>query len=106
MAASCAVLLVVGRYALVEKFSTALVAMFVVCTLVAVGALQSTDYAITLPQLGSGLTFQLPEKFTTAFAAFGIIGVGASELIYYPYWCLEKGYGRNIGVNDQSPGVA
>ena len=30
--------------------------------------------------------------FTVAFAAFGIIGVGASELIYYPYWCLEKGY--------------
>ena len=38
-----------------------------------------------------------------AFAAFGIIGVGASELIYYPYWCLEKGYARYIGPRDDSP---
>lgn len=103
VAASCAVLLVVGRYTLVERFSTLLVALFVVATLVAVGALQSTEYAITLDQLRHGLSFELPAKFTTAFAAFGIIGVGASELIYYPYWCLEKGYGRNIGVNDHTP---
>lgn len=104
VAASCAVLLVVGRYSLVEKLSTALVALFVLATLIAVGALQTTEFAITAAQLGSGLTFQLPEKFTTAFAAFGIIGVGASELIYYPYWCLEKGYGQAIGPNDETPG--
>jgi len=103
VAASCAVLLVIGRYTLVEKFSTILVALFVFATLIAVGALQTTGYAISWQQLGEGFQFQLPEKFTTAFAAFGIIGVGASELIYYPYWCLEKGYGRNIGANDQSP---
>jgi len=36
----------------------------------------------------------------TAFGAFGIIGVGASELIYYPYWCLEKGYARKLGPDD------
>lgn len=102
VAASCAVLLVLGRYSLVEKLSTALVALFVLATLIAVGALQTTDFAITSAQLTSGLTFHLPDKFTTAFAAFGIIGVGASELIYYPYWCLEKGYGRAIGANDQS----
>jgi epoxyqueuosine reductase len=33
----------------------------------------------------------------TALAAFGIIGVGASELITYPYWCLEKGYAKFTG---------
>jgi Mn2+/Fe2+ NRAMP family transporter len=93
---------VVGRYTLVEKLSTVLVALFVLATLVAVGALQSTEFAISLEQLGDGLKFQLPEKFTIAFAAFGIIGVGASELIYYPYWCLEKGYGQSIGANDGS----
>ena len=43
-------------------------------------------------------SFTLPASFTVAFAAFGIIGVGASELIYYPYWCLEKGYARHIGA--------
>jgi len=35
-------------------------------------------------------------------AAFGIIGVGASELMIYPYWCLEKGYGRAVGPRDDS----
>lgn len=103
VAASCAGLLTIGRYALIETLSTALVAMFVFATLVAVGALQFTEFAITGAQLASGFRFELPEKFTTAFAAFGIIGVGASELIYYPYWCLEKGYGRAIGPNDGSP---
>jgi Mn2+/Fe2+ NRAMP family transporter len=97
-----AALLVVGRYRLVERFSTVLVAVFTVCTLVALVALQWTPFAITPAQLASGLTFQLPDNFTTAFAAFGIIGVGASELIYYPYWCLEKGYARHVGPNDGS----
>jgi len=31
------------------------------------------------------------------FMAFGIIGVGANELIQYPSWCLEKGYARFAG---------
>jgi len=56
--------------------------------------------AITGAQLVEGFSGRMPGSFTTAFAAFGIIGVGASELIYYPYWCLEKGYGRNVGARD------
>ncbi len=104
VASSCAVLLVIGRYQLVETISTALVVLFTITTLVAVGALQSTEFAITSAQIAQGLKFQLPDKFTTAFAAFGIIGVGASELIYYPYWCLEKGYARNVGPREDSDG--
>jgi hypothetical protein len=42
----------------------------------------------------------------TALATFGIIGVGASELMFYPYWCLEKGYGRAVGPRDDSPAWA
>lgn len=99
---SCAVLLVIGRYRFIEGFSTALVALFTLCTLAAVVALQSTAFAITPSQIADGLRFRLPSSFNTAFAAFGIIGVGASELIYYPYWCLEKGYGRSVGPNDGS----
>ena len=34
-------------------------------------------------------------------AAFGIIGVGADELIAYPYWCLEKGYARFTGPRSE-----
>jgi len=32
--------------------------------------------------------------------------VGAAELMFYPYWCLEKGYGRAVGPRDDSPGWA
>jgi manganese transport protein len=71
-----------------------------VSAVVSVGVLQSTPYRITGPQLWSGLQFTLPDSFTVAFAAFGVIGVGASELIYYPYWCLEKGYARHVGADD------
>jgi len=100
---SCAVLLVVGRYKLVENLSTAFVALFTVATLVAVVLLQKTAYAVTGPQLVSGFALGLPDRLITAFAAFGIIGVGASELIYYPYWCLEKGYAKNVGPDDGTP---
>jgi len=100
---SCAVLLVVGRYQLVEKLSMVMVGLFTLATLVAVVSMQTTPYAVTGEQLLSGFTFGLPDRLVTAFAAFGIIGVGASELIYYPYWCLEKGYARNVGPDDGSP---
>ncbi|MFN8096266.1 MAG: Nramp family divalent metal transporter [Vicinamibacteria bacterium] len=100
--ASCAVLLVVGHYRLVEAVSTALVAAFTVTTMVAVAALQTTPYAVTAGQLLDGLRFRLPPSFNVAFAAFGVIGVGASELIYYPYWCLEKGYAHRVGRGDGS----
>jgi Mn2+/Fe2+ NRAMP family transporter len=99
---SCAVLLVIGRYRLIERLSTAFVAVFTLTTLGAVGALQTTDYAVTAAQLADGFSFHLPDRLVTAFAAFGIIGVGASELMYYPYWCLEKGYARNVGPDDGS----
>jgi len=101
--ASTAGLLLIGRYKLVETLSTLMVGMFVFATLVAVIALQTTAYAITGSQLAEGFGFQLPDKLVTAFGAFGIIGVGASELIYYPYWCLEKGYGVRVGPHDGTP---
>ena len=36
-------------------------------------------------------------------ATFGITGVGATELVMYPYWCIEKGYARYTGARDDSP---
>ena len=95
---SCALLLASGRYSVVERGSTWMVAAFTVSAVVSVAVLQSTPYHITASQLWSGLQFTLPDSFTVAFAAFGVIGVGASELIYYPYWCLEKGYARHVGA--------
>lgn len=98
-----AAMLVIGRYAAVESLSTLFVAAFTICTAVAVVALQFTSFAITPANLAEGFSFHLPDSFTVAFAAFGIIGVGASELIYYPYWCLEKGYARHVGPADGTP---
>ena len=99
---SCAVLLVIGRYRFIQYAATLMVATFSVFTVFAVLSLYWTPYGITAPQLASGLSFALPADFSIAFAAFGVIGVGASELIYYPYWCLEKGYGRWVGPDDGS----
>jgi Mn2+/Fe2+ NRAMP family transporter len=101
--ASGALLLVTGRYKTVEAGSTIMVALFTLSTIVAMVTLQWTPYRVSAAQIVEGLQFRLPASFTVAFAAFGITGVGASELIYYPYWCLEKGYARHIGPADGSP---
>ena len=97
-------MLVAGRYRLVERVSIVMVAGFTLCTIIAVGSLQWSDYAITAANLADGFKFRVPDDFTTAFGAFGIIGVGASELIFYPYWVLEKGYAVHVGPNDRSEG--
>lgn len=100
--ASCIALLMSGRYKVVETAAAIMVALFTMTTLFAVIALAWTPYAIDSSQLAQGMSFHLTDDFTTAFGAFGIIGVGASELIYYPYWCLEKGYARHAGSRDNS----
>jgi manganese transport protein len=98
-----AALLVSGRYRLIERVSVILVFSFTVSTIAAVALLAATPYAIRPSDLAEGFSFRLPESFTWAFAAFGITGVGASELIYYPYWCLEKGYARRTGPPEPGP---
>ncbi len=103
---SCALLLAGGRYQTVERGATWMVALFTISAVVSVAALQGTEYRISGAELWSGLKFDLPDSFAVAFAAFGVIGVGASELIYYPYWCLEKGYARHVGPDDGSEGWA
>ncbi len=110
-----AVLLVVGHYGLVERFSAFMVASFTLVTVITVLLLQlQPEYAIAWHDIVEGLSFRLPQPYldtstsppvtklplATALAAFGIIGVGANELMQYPYWCLEKGYARFTGPND------
>lgn len=95
-------LLVSGRYAPVERYATIMVAIFTLSSLAAVLVLQWTEYRVTSAQWIEGMWPTRPASFTLAFAAFGVTGVGASELIFYPYWCLEKGYGRSVGA----PGTA
>ena len=80
-----------------------MVAFFTLFTIAAVISLNWTDYAIRPSDIIEGFQFRIPDKISTAFAAFGIIGVGASELIYYPYWCLEKGYATYVGKQEIDP---
>jgi len=106
-----AALLSVGRYRLVERAAIVLVGTFVLVTLLALALLQfQPAWAISAAEFASGLSFSVPRPdpgggrtaLATALATFGIIGVGASELMFYPYWCLEKGYGRAVGPRDDS----
>lgn len=99
-------LLVWGKFSFIERFSVFLVAAFTLVTIANLFALQSYDkWAVTMVELKRGLSFGFPEgskPLITALATFGIIGVGASELLAYPYWCLEKGYGKFVGRRDES----
>ena len=106
-----AVVLVRGRYRLVQTLATILVTIFTVVTVWNLFALQSLpDWRVNWDEFVRGLSFRLPPQglseisspMATALAAFGIIGVGASELIAYPYWCLEKGYAVWTGKCDES----
>jgi hypothetical protein len=99
MAGVTIVLLLSGRYGLLEKLSTAMVAGFTLSTLICVSLLFKTPYQFSANELWEGLRFHLPQGGAAiAVAVFGITGIGATELIYYPYWCIEKGYARSVGA--------
>ncbi len=104
-----AYLLFKGSYTLFERFVVGLVASFTLLAIANFIMLQfSSTWAISWVEIGNGLSFHLPPgdsstaSLYTALATFGIIGVGAGELIFYPYWCLEKGYAKHIGPKDDS----
>ena len=98
-------LLVTGGYRMVQNISTFLVAIFTFVTIYTVLFMQLLpEWQVTWAELIDGMSFRIPEGkgLTIALAAFGIIGVGATELIQYPYWCLEKGYAKWTGSRDDS----
>lgn len=107
VAIATSVMLYFGRYKFIEIVSTVLVAGFTAVTLLTLVMIQfKSRWAVTGSDLAQGLSLGLPparegyNPLLTALGAFGIIGVGTSELIMYPYWCMEKGYARSTGPND------
>ena len=99
-----AFILYLGRYRFIEKAVTIFVVGFTIMSLANVLLLQQNGtWAISWSEFLQGFKFQLPPKvegiypLATALAAFGIIGMAAGELIFYPYWCLEKGYAKHVG---------
>jgi manganese transport protein len=99
----CLILLYNGRYSMVERVSSLLVSAFSISTIVCAVAVQWTRHAASMAELSSGFHFELPEQGVgMALGIVAIVGLSASELVYYGYWCLEKGYARWTGPNDGS----
>lgn len=114
------VLLVRGKYGLIQNVSTFLVVAFTFITIGNVCSLQfKPEFAMSASEVFAGLIPSLPDAgiappglpfwelkqpLATALATFGIIGVGATELVAYPYWCIEKGYAKFTGpkTNDEA----
>jgi manganese transport protein len=93
-----------GYYGFIEKFALVMIGLFTFFTLASVFFLQYTEYALSWENLAEGLRFDLPPAAVgVAIAAFGITGVGGDEIMYYNYWCLEKGYAAYTGPRDNSP---
>ncbi len=92
-----------GYYRFIEKFSIIMIGIFTLLTFTSLYFLQYTPFAINAENIWQGLTFDLPTAAVgVAIAAFGITGVGGDEIMYYNYWCIEKGYATFTGPRDDS----
>ena len=103
VAVSAIALLYSNNYNLIEKGAVVLVVVFSFVTIVIALGLPFTPYGYTAGDLLGGLAFTVPAgTIGAAIAMFGITGVGADELTFYTYWCVEKGYARYVGPADGS----
>ena len=96
-------LLYSNRYSLIERGAVLLVVVFSIVTILI--ALWPAVHAV---RLRHGRHHERPHlaipagALGVALAMFGITGVGADEITFYTYWCVEKGYARYVGPNDGS----
>jgi hypothetical protein len=96
-------LLLGGGYSRIEKLAVIKVSFFTILTVCAAAVLLWTPGAVSTHDLAEGMALHFPTGgLATAIAVFGITGVGATELVMYPYWCIEKGYARYTGPRDGS----
>lgn len=106
VAISVSLLVFQGYYLLIEKASLIMIGAFTLFTFASLLALQSTEFAITVQNLISGITPTIPRDQAIIFAAigaFGITGVGGDEIMAYNYWLIEKGYAAYTGPRNDSP---
>jgi manganese transport protein len=98
-------LLLGGGYDRIEGLATIKVCLFTMLTVLCAVLLTRRSDIFQWQELSQGFNFNFEGKgLATAVAVFGITGVGASELVMYPYWCVEKGYARFTGKRDGSAG--
>ena len=96
-------LLVVARYSLIERVAVAMVVTFTVLTIGCAYLLSQNPQYFSWASVVEGLSFHPPQGgMSTAVTVFGATGVGAFELIAYPYWCIEKGYSRFTGTSEKT----
>lgn len=92
-----------SKYSLIERGAVTLVVIFSAITILIALGLPFTPYPYDAGDIAGGLTFMIPAgALGAAIAMFGITGVGADEITFYTYWCVEKGYARWAGPNDGS----
>jgi manganese transport protein len=97
-------LLLGGGYERIEGLAMVKVGLFTLLTMLSALLLTRNPQYFAWSDLWSGLQFQLPGAgLSTAVAVFGSTGVGAAEMVIYPYWCIEKGYARFAGQRDETP---
>jgi manganese transport protein len=93
-----------GGYSRIERFAVVKVSLFTLLTVCAAAVLLRRPGAVSAHDVALGLSLTLPPAgLVTAIAVFGITGVGATELVMYPYWCVEKGYARFVGPHEPGP---
>lgn len=96
-----------GLYGRLEKMMVGLILLLSLSAVVGLVMLQGTPFRVTGDDLVSGLGFSLGETDVrlAAFAVIsliGALGVSGAELVVYPYWVMEKGYGRFLGPPDSA----
>ncbi len=102
-AGTVAVLVSGGYYKSIQQISIIMMFLFTLFTLTSLYFLHFTPYAIHPGNILEGLKFRFsPDAMAITIAAFGLTGVGGDEIVAYHYWCLEKGYARYTGPNDNS----
>ena len=101
------VLLWRGSYRSMERLITVLVGIFSLSVVAGLVLIQGTDFRITAEQVFSGLKFSFGDHdrklaAVAVVSLLGALGATGNELFMYPYWILEKGYGRFIGSPDSA----
>ncbi|UTW46405.1 Nramp family divalent metal transporter [bacterium SCSIO 12696] len=87
-----------GSYRLLETLLLVLVSTFTVITVYCSTALQFTEYAMSVSEIANAQSVDFDIIYLSlALAVFGYTGVNSQETVAYSYFCLDKGYGRNIG---------
>lgn len=100
---SSILLLYSNSYSRIERGAGFAVVVFSFITIGIALGLPFTPFAYSMDDIAGGLSLAIPAgAIGAAIAMFGITGVGADELTFYTYWCIEKGYARHVGPNDGS----